>query len=69
MKELSLKKRKCIIRLYIEGMSFNEIACGANVTKAAVGYVILKLKTGQYPEFTGLSEPIEILRKIALELR
>jgi len=69
MEKLSIKKRKCIIRLYIEGISYNEIARGTNVNKTTVGCVISKLKTGQYPEFTGLSEQIELLRKLVLKLR
>ena len=49
MEKLSLNKRRCIIhiiQLYLEGMSYDEIARGANVTKTTVGYVILRLKTG-----------------------
>ncbi len=69
MEKLSIKKRRCIIRLYIEGMSYNEIARGTNVNKATVGCVISKLKTAQYPEFAGLPEQVETLRKLARKLR
>ena len=69
MDRLSLKKRNRIIWLYLNGMSYDEIAREADVTKAIAGCVILKLRTGQYPEFAALSEQIEILRKLTRKLR
>ena len=66
---LSIKKRRQIIRLYMEGISYNVIERRANVTKDTVEHVIFKLKIGQYHEFNGLSEQIEMLRKLSLELR
>ncbi len=69
MEKLSLKKKRFIIWLYLNGVSYDEIAREANVTKAAVGFFILKLKTGQYPEFNGLSVQIETLRKLTLKFK
>ncbi|MFC1953605.1 hypothetical protein ACFLWR_05710 [Chloroflexota bacterium] len=50
-------------------MSYDEIAYEANIDKANIRYVIFQLKTGQYSEFTDLSDQIEMLRKLTLKLR
>ncbi|MFC1954403.1 hypothetical protein ACFLVZ_01100 [Chloroflexota bacterium] len=68
-KKISVKKRNQIIWLYLDGMSYDEIAYEANIDKANIRYVIFQLKTGQYPEFVDLSDQIEILRKLTLKLR
>jgi len=69
MEKLSLEKRRLIIWLYLNGMSFDKISREAKVTKAAVGFFILKLKIGQSPEFNGLFQQIKPLRKLALEFK
>lgn len=69
IEKLPLKKKKLIIWLYLDGMSYDEIASSANIDKDTVTNVIFKLKAGLYPEFGELSEQIDPLRKLTLELR
>jgi len=38
MKQLSLKKKLLVLRLYFEGLSYDEIAVRADVSKGTVGH-------------------------------
>ena len=69
MEKLSLKKKLLIIRLYIEGLSYSEIAAKTNVSKGTVSNVIAELKAGLFPQFGDLSEQIELLRDLAVDLK
>jgi len=69
MQELSLKKKLIIIRLYTEGLSYNEIAIKASVGKGTVANVVSELKAGLFPEFGDLSEQLELLRELAIDLK
>lgn len=69
MEKLSLKKKLLIIRLYTEGLSYNEIAIKAGVGKGTVANVIAELKSGRFPEFGDLPEQLELIRELATDLR
>ncbi len=69
MEKLSLKKKLLIIRLYTEGLSYSEIAIKASVGKGTVANVITDLKIGRFPEFGDLSEQLELIRELAIDLR
>jgi len=51
MEKLSLKKKLFVIRLYFEGLSYDEIAAKAGVSKGTVANIITELKAGRFPEF------------------
>ena len=69
MEKLSLKKKLLIIRLYLEGLSYDEIAAKVGVGKGTVSGVISELKAGRFPEFGDLSEQLELLRELTIDLR
>jgi len=69
MEKLSLKKKLLVIRLYLEGLSYGEIAIKASVGKGTVANVITELKAGKFPEFGDLSEQLELIRELAIDLR
>ena len=69
MEKLSLKKKLLIIRLYTEGLSYNEIAIRASVGKGTVANVVSELKSGRFPEFGDLSEQLELIRELAIDLK
>ncbi len=69
MEKLSLKKKLFVIRLYFEGLSYDEIAAKAGVGKGTVANVITELKAGRFPEFGDLSEQIDLLRELAVDLK
>jgi len=69
MEKLSLKKKLFVIRLYLEGLSYDEIAAKASVSKGTVANVITELKAGRFPEFGDLHEQLEIIRELAIDLK
>lgn len=69
MQKLSLKKTLLIVRLYFDGLAYGEIAVRAGVGKGTVANVISELKAGQFPEAGNLSDHLELLRELAVDLR
>lgn len=69
MQEISLKKKVSIIKLYLEGFSYDEIAARGNVSKGTVANVISELKAGRFPEYSDLPEQLALLRELAVDLR
>ncbi len=61
MEKLSLKKKLLVIKLYFEGLSYDEIAAKAGVGKGSVANVITELKARRFPEFGDLSEQNALL--------
>ncbi len=68
MEKLSQKKHLTIIRLYLGGLSYQEISAKAGVAKGTVANVVAALKAGQFPEAQGPSEQLEMLRELATDL-
>lgn len=69
MERLLLKKKLLVIRLYLEGFSYGEIAAKGGVSKGTVSNVIAELKAGQFPQFGDLPEQLELLRDLAIDLK
>ena len=69
MEKLSLRKQLIIIKLFFDGLSYDEIAAKAGVSKDSVANVISDLKGGRFPEAGDVSEQIELLRELAINLR
>ena len=69
MEKLSLRKQLMIVRLYFNGLSYDEIAAKVSVSKATVANIIMALKAGRFPEASNISEQIELLRELAVDLR
>ncbi len=69
MEKLSAKKKVAIIRQYLSGFSYDEIAAKGGVSKGTVANVVNELKAGKFPEATDIGEDIELLRELSLELR
>jgi len=69
MEKLSLKKKLFVIRLYLEGLSYDEIAARASVGKGTVANIITDLKVGRFPEYGDLSEQMELIRELAVDLK
>lgn len=69
MEKLSTKKRLAIIRDYLSGLSYGEIAVKNGISKGTVANVVTDLKSGKVPEAADVVEHIELLRELALDLR
>ena len=49
MEKVSAKKKVSLVRLYLSGLSYDEIAVKAGVSKGTVANVVTELKTGGFP--------------------
>ena len=68
MREIPLKKRMEVLGLYFEGLSYDEISRKAKVSKGSVVNIVRELREGKYPEFEDLSEIVDELRSLAVEI-
>ena len=69
MERLSVKKRAAIVRQYLSGLSYDEIAAKGGVSKGTVANVVADLKAGRFPEAADVAEHIELLRELSLDLK
>jgi hypothetical protein len=69
MDKLSSKKRLSIIRHYLSGLSYDEIAAEDGVGKGTVANVVADLKAGRFPEAADIGEHIDLLRELSLDLK
>jgi predicted nucleic acid-binding Zn-ribbon protein len=69
MERLTPKKRLTVVRLYLSGLSYDEIAAKCGVSKGTVANVVAELKAGSFPEAADVGEHIELLRELSLDLK
>ena len=69
MERLSARKKLAIVRQYLSGSSYDEIAAKSGVSKGTVANVIVELKAGKFPEAADIVEHIEVLRELSLDLK
>ncbi len=69
MEKLSSRKRMVIVGLYLNGLAYDEIAAKASVSKGTVANIVSELKAGRFPEASNVSEQLELLRELAIDLR
>ena len=69
MEKLTAKKKLTIVRQYLSGLSYDEIAAKCGVSKGTVANVVADLKAGRFPEAADVTEHIEMLRELSFELR
>jgi transposase len=69
MERLSASKKQTIIKLYLSGFSYDEIAAKCGVSKGTVANVVTELKAGKFPEATDAAEHIDQLRELSQDLR
>ena len=69
MERLSAKKRNAIVRDYLSGLSYSEIAAKHHVSTGTVANVVADLKAGRFPEAGDVREQIEQLKELSLDLK
>ena len=69
MERLTAKKKLAVVRLYLSGLSYDDIAARCGVSKGTVANVVTELKAGTVPEAADVGEHIELLRELSLDLR
>ena len=68
MELLSTKKRLQVIQLYFSGISFDQISLKTGVSKGSVTNIVNELKAGNFPEAADLTDQIQTLRDLAVDL-
>ena len=69
MEKMSTTKKLTIVKLYLSGLSYDEIAVKTGTSKGTVANVVTELKAGKFPEATDTAEHIELLRELSQDLR
>jgi len=69
MERLTAKKKLAVVRLYLSGLSYDEIAARSGVSKGTVANVATELKAGMIPEAADVGEYIELLRELSFDLK
>jgi archaellum component FlaC len=69
MEKLSLSKQLGIVRLYLGGLSYREIAAKAHVSQGSVANVITELRAGRILNVQEPVEQLDLLRELAIDLR
>jgi transposase-like protein len=66
--KLSIEKKLLIIRLYLEGLPYSEIAAKAGVSTGAITNIVEELKAGKLPGIKDVSDQANALRELAVWL-
>jgi DNA repair exonuclease SbcCD ATPase subunit len=69
MEKLSGKKKVSVVRQYLSGLSYDQIAVKSGVSKGTVANVVAELKAGAFPEAADVAEQVELLRELSLDLK
>ena len=69
MEKLNAKKKLAVVKLFLSGLSYDEISVKTGVSKGAVSGIIAELKGGGFPEFADLADQVEVLRDLSLDLK
>ncbi len=69
MEKMSPKRKLSVVRLYLSGLSYDEIATKSGVSKGSAANIVAELKAGSFPEAADAAEQIELLRELSLDLK
>ncbi len=69
MEKLTTKKKLAVVRQYLSGLSYDEIAAKSGISKGMVAKIIAELKGGGFPEAADVGEQIELLRELSFDLK
>jgi transposase-like protein len=69
MEKLSAKKKLTVVKHYLSGQSYDEIAVKSGVSKGTVANVVVELKAGRFLEAADAAEHIELLRELSTDLK
>ena len=69
MEKLTTQKKVAVVKQYLSGLSYDEIAAKTGISKGSVANVVTELKAGAIPEAANLAEQIEMLRELSTDLK
>ena len=68
MAALTQKKKLQVVFLFFSGLSFDQIAAKTGISKGSVTNIITELKAGNFPEAVDVTDQIDTLRELAVNL-
>jgi len=68
MREIPAKKRMEVLRLFFEGLPYEEVGGRVGVSKGSVVNIVTELRDGHYPEFESALDIVDELRDLALKI-
>jgi hypothetical protein len=69
MRELTVQQKSMVIKLFLEGCSYDEIATKRGIAKGSIANIIEDIRTGSLPLPTDIAGYVDDLRKIAVDMR
>ncbi len=69
MREVSIHKKEKVIRLFLDGLAYDEITQQTGISKGSVVNIISAFREGLLPLPPGLTEYVDALRQLAVDLR
>jgi len=61
MRQLTEKKKLEILRLFLEGYSYEDISAKSEVAKGTVVNAVNDFKNGRFPAFTDVADLVDVL--------
>jgi len=69
MRELAAQQKSMVIKLFLEGCSYDEIATKLGIAKGSIANIIEDIRTGSLPLSIAIAGYVDDLRKIAVDMR
>ncbi len=69
MNELSLATRRRVIKLFLEGLAYDDIALKLGISHGSVVNIIYEFREGDFSLTQNINEYIDTLRKLAVDIR
>ena len=68
MKDISYNKKMAVIKLLIQGYSYSEVHTQTNVSIGSISNIWAELKAGMFPEVCSITEDLDSLRELAVQV-
>jgi len=69
VKEIAQSRRLEVVKLYFEGLAYDDIAKKTGVAKGSVAAIVEALRTGEFPQFEHVTDMVNGLRDLTVGLR
>ncbi len=68
-RSIPLSKRLGVVKLYFEGLAYDDIAKKTGVAKGSVAAIVEALRAGEFPQFEHVTDMVNELRELTVGLR
>ena len=68
-KEIAQSRRLEVVKLYFEGLAYDDIAKKTGVAKGSVAAMVEALRVGEFPQFEQVTDLVNELRELTVGLR